>query len=201
MTSHSPSKSLVEPESDGAKPPINYPAAIASTKEAQPPTINHPPTLSALETEVIDLFVQISRLLGQARSLGETYGLLFISAAPLTMDDLIARLGLSKGSASQGLKFLRTNGAISAVYVPTFNLQLSTLNFHPLPARPDRAPPGQRPGPARPHRRDGPPAAGARTRPAEPPGDDAPELGKKEPQNFADHRENPGRLVCAPAVQ
>jgi DNA-binding transcriptional regulator GbsR (MarR family) len=108
MTSHSPSKSLVEPESDGAKPAINY----------QPPAITPPPTLSALETEVIDLFVQISRLLGQPRSLGEIYGLLFISAAPLTMDDLIARLGLSKGSASQGLKFLRTNGAISTVYVP-----------------------------------------------------------------------------------
>ena len=33
------------------------------------------------------------------------------------MDDLIERLGLSKGSASQGLKFLRNVGAIKTVYV------------------------------------------------------------------------------------
>jgi len=74
--------------------------------------------LTALETEIIDLFVQLSRLLGQPRSLAEIYGLLFISARPLAMDHLIERLTLSKGSASQGLKFLRNIGAVKTVYVP-----------------------------------------------------------------------------------
>src|SRR5438876_3701943 len=74
--------------------------------------------LSPLETEIIDLFVQLSRLLGQPRSLAEIYGLLFISARPLAMDHLIERLNLSKGSASQGLKFLRNIGAVKTVYVP-----------------------------------------------------------------------------------
>src|SRR6266478_844087 len=74
--------------------------------------------LSPLETEIIDLFVQISSLLGQPRSLAEIYGLLFISARPLAMDHLIERLQLSKGSASQGLKFLRSAGAVKMVYVP-----------------------------------------------------------------------------------
>src|SRR5437868_11169660 len=74
--------------------------------------------LTTLETEIIDLFVQISRLLGQPRSLAEIYGLLFISAQPLAMDHLIERLHLSKGSASQGLKFLRNIGAVKTVYVP-----------------------------------------------------------------------------------
>ena len=73
--------------------------------------------LNPLETEIIDLFVQLSRLLGQPRSLAEIYGLLFISARPLAMDDLIERLRLSKGSASQGLKFLRNAGAVRTVYV------------------------------------------------------------------------------------
>jgi len=73
--------------------------------------------LSPLETEVIDLFVQLSRLLGQPRSLAEIYGLLFISARPLTMDDLIERLQLSKGSASQGLKYLHNIAAVRMVYV------------------------------------------------------------------------------------
>ena len=74
--------------------------------------------LTALETEIIDLFVQVSRVLGQPRSLAEIYGLLFISAQPLAMDDLIGRLNLSKGSASQGLKFLRNIGAVKMVYIP-----------------------------------------------------------------------------------
>ncbi len=74
--------------------------------------------LNPLEAEVIALFVQMSRALAQPRSLGEIYGLLFISARPLAMDDLIERLGLSKGSASMGLKFLRNAGAINMVYVP-----------------------------------------------------------------------------------
>jgi DNA-binding transcriptional regulator GbsR (MarR family) len=73
--------------------------------------------LSLLETEIIDFFVQLSRLLGQPRSLAEIYGLLFISGHPLAMDDLIERLQLSKGSASQGLKFLRNIGAVRMVYV------------------------------------------------------------------------------------
>jgi DNA-binding transcriptional regulator GbsR (MarR family) len=72
--------------------------------------------LKPLETEVINLFVQLSRLLGQPRSLAELYGLLFISARPLAMDDLIERLQLSKGSASQGLKYLRNIGAVRMVY-------------------------------------------------------------------------------------
>ena len=74
--------------------------------------------LNPLETEIIDLFVQLSRLFGQPRSLAEIYGLLFISARPLAMDDLIDRLRMSKGSASQGLKFLRNVGAVKMVYMP-----------------------------------------------------------------------------------
>src|ERR1019366_7442932 len=73
--------------------------------------------LSPLEVEIIDFFVQMSRVLGQPRSLAEIYGLLFISAQPLAMDNLIERLQLSKGSASQGLKFLRNIGAVKMVYV------------------------------------------------------------------------------------
>ena len=73
--------------------------------------------LNPLQTEVIELFVELSRLLGQPRSLAEIYGLLFISARPLAMDDLIECLQLSKGSASQGLKYLRNIGAVRIVYV------------------------------------------------------------------------------------
>ena len=88
-------------------------------KEAPQSGLDRPPAsrLSPLETEVIDFFVQLARVLGLPRSLAEIYGLLFISGRPLAMDDLIERLQLSKGSASQGLKFLCNIGAARMVYV------------------------------------------------------------------------------------
>jgi HTH-type transcriptional regulator, glycine betaine synthesis regulator len=89
----------------------------AKSPAANAPGANPATQLNPLQTEVIELFVELSRLLGQPRSLAEIYGLLFISAHPLAMDDLIGRLQLSKGSASQGLKYLRNIGAIRMVYV------------------------------------------------------------------------------------
>ena len=74
--------------------------------------------LQPVEIEVIELFVRLSRVLGQPRSFGQIYGLLFISPQPLALDDLCERLQISKGSASQGLKFLREVGAIRPADVP-----------------------------------------------------------------------------------
>jgi DNA-binding transcriptional regulator GbsR (MarR family) len=73
--------------------------------------------LEPVEIEVIQFFVQFSRALGQPRSYAEIYGLLFVSHRPLSMDGLIERLKLSKGSASQGLKYLQDLGAVRSVYV------------------------------------------------------------------------------------
>jgi DNA-binding transcriptional regulator GbsR (MarR family) len=74
-------------------------------------------SLDSLEVEAINLFVQFSRALGQPRSYAEIYGLLFVSPEPLSMDALIERLDISKGSASQGLKFLEDLGAVRTVYL------------------------------------------------------------------------------------
>lgn len=68
--------------------------------------------LTSLQREVVDFFVDGVKVLGLPRSLGEIYGLLFISTEPLSLDDLVRDLGISKGSASQGLRTLRTLGAV-----------------------------------------------------------------------------------------
>ncbi|HEX3855882.1 MAG TPA: hypothetical protein VHY30_01130 [Verrucomicrobiae bacterium] len=73
--------------------------------------------LQPAEVEVIHLFVQFAGALGQPRSVAEIYGLLFVSEKPLAMDTLIERLHLSKGSASQGLKYLQDLGAVRTMYV------------------------------------------------------------------------------------
>lgn len=72
-------------------------------------------TLDALERQVVDVFIDIVRVIGLPRSIGEIYGLLFISPEPLAMDDLIERLGISKGSASQGIRSLKQLGALREV--------------------------------------------------------------------------------------
>ncbi|QBG47352.1 hypothetical protein EGM51_08100 [Verrucomicrobia bacterium S94] len=74
--------------------------------------------LDEFESEVIALFVRVADLLNLPRSVGEIYGLLFISTAPLCLDDCRVRLNISKGSTSQGLRILRSFGAIRTVYVP-----------------------------------------------------------------------------------
>ncbi len=70
------------------------------------------------EAEVIAIFVQMTQVLGVPRSLGEIYGLLFATPQPLVFQDIADRLRLSKGSVSQGLRFLRSVGAIKPVVVP-----------------------------------------------------------------------------------
>lgn len=75
------------------------------------------PVLSELEKEVIDIFVRIAGVLSLPRSVGELYGILFISPDPMCIDDLMRKLKISKGSTSQGLKILRSFGAVNPVYV------------------------------------------------------------------------------------
>jgi len=71
--------------------------------------------LDALERQVVDVFVDIVRVIGLPRSIGEIYGLLFITPEPLALDDLVERLAISKGSASQGIRSLKQLGALREV--------------------------------------------------------------------------------------
>jgi DNA-binding transcriptional regulator GbsR (MarR family) len=74
--------------------------------------------LSDLEVEAIEMFINFLKLIGLPKSVGEIYGLLFVSPRPLAMDTIIDRLDISLGAASQGLKLLRNLGAVKAVYSP-----------------------------------------------------------------------------------
>ncbi|MEO7097997.1 MAG: transcriptional regulator [Luteolibacter sp.] len=68
--------------------------------------------LDPLERQIVAVFIDGVRVLGLPRSIGEIYGLLFISEVPLSLDDLVLRLHISKGSASQGLRMLKSLGAV-----------------------------------------------------------------------------------------
>ena len=64
------------------------------------------PELDPLERQVVAVFVDGVRVLGLPRSIGEIYGLLFISQTALSLDALVLRLLFRIGSGSQGLLML-----------------------------------------------------------------------------------------------
>jgi HTH-type transcriptional regulator, glycine betaine synthesis regulator len=74
------------------------------------------PALDEFERRIIESFVAVASLLGLPKSLGELYGLAYASTRPIHFSEACARLQLSKGAASQGLRTLRELGALKAVY-------------------------------------------------------------------------------------
>jgi len=69
--------------------------------------------------ECIRFFGEAAQVFGISSSVGQIYGLLFASHEPLSYSDIFERLEISKGSASQGLKLLRSLGAVKVDSVGT----------------------------------------------------------------------------------
>ena len=62
----------------------------------------------------VEYFVSFVQVFGLPKSIGQIYGLLFVSTVALSMDEVVEHLGISKGSASQGLALLKSLGAVSS---------------------------------------------------------------------------------------
>ncbi|MCE9542311.1 MAG: ArsR family transcriptional regulator [Verrucomicrobia bacterium] len=92
------------------------PSARLQVAELKPQASTSTP-LSELEIEAIDLFISFMKLIGLPKSVGEIYGLLFVAGAPLNAEQITERLQISAGAVSQGLKLLRSLGAVRSVYV------------------------------------------------------------------------------------
>jgi hypothetical protein len=69
-------------------------------------------THTTFEDECVLFFAEIVQLFGVPKSVGQIYGLLYASPEPLGFPEIVERLEISKGSASQGLQLLRSLGAI-----------------------------------------------------------------------------------------
>ena len=74
-----------------------------------------PSGIEVIDERLISFFQDGVKMLGMPKSVGEIFGVLYASRYPLTMFDIVDRLNISKGSASQGLKMLRTLGAVREV--------------------------------------------------------------------------------------
>ena len=69
------------------------------------------------------------QVFGVPKSVGQIYGLLYASPEPLSFSDIVERLDISKGSASQGLQLLRSLGAVN-VAVRSDEREHSHLHSH-----------------------------------------------------------------------
>jgi DNA-binding transcriptional regulator GbsR (MarR family) len=91
----------------------------------------------AFETALVDFFVDAADLLGVPKSVAAIYGIVFASPAPLSFAEIEARLDISKGSVSQGLRVLKEVGALKEVSTATDRAELFTpdLELRKLVAR------------------------------------------------------------------
>lgn len=67
---------------------------------------------------MVTLFTSVANLFGFRKSVGAIYGFMFCQDGPVHLDTIMARLGMSKGTVSQGLSFLRKAGAVRLAFVP-----------------------------------------------------------------------------------
>jgi len=96
------STAKASPETPGSASDSRSPRAAAS-----------PDPLLEIQLGMAGIFADLADLLGNPSSLGSIYGLLFASPNPLSMEEIVERLGISTGTASQGLRRLAELDAIT----------------------------------------------------------------------------------------
>jgi DNA-binding transcriptional regulator GbsR (MarR family) len=87
------------------------------------------PPLDEIESAIIDIFIRATKILGYPKSIGEIYGILYVSDEPLCMEDIILRLGISLGTASQGLKVLKGMRAVKSNHIIGKRREYFTAEF------------------------------------------------------------------------
>ncbi|MCX6934684.1 MAG: hypothetical protein NTZ01_00570 [Verrucomicrobia bacterium] len=90
------------------------------------------------DARILSLFVRLTKLVGLPDSVGQIYGVIFLSDTPVEAAEICTQTGASRGSVSQGLRLLRELGAIQLVetngtraekFVTQDHLRLAVENF------------------------------------------------------------------------
>ncbi len=72
--------------------------------------------LEAVEDEFVDLWNNMANLWGISPTMARIHGLLFICGAALSMDDIMARLAISRGNVSMNLSKLMEWGLVRRIH-------------------------------------------------------------------------------------
>lgn len=73
---------------------------------------------SKARRNMVECTGRLFQKVGLPRSTGQIYGLLYLSKKPMSLDDIVLSLELSKGSASNGTRHLMSLGALRQVWIP-----------------------------------------------------------------------------------
>lgn len=82
----------------------------------KPPGAKLARQLDEVEKEFVGLWRSMSSLWGVSPTMAEIHGLLYLTGAALSMDDIMARLGISRGNVSMNLSKLAEWGLIRRVH-------------------------------------------------------------------------------------
>jgi DNA-binding transcriptional regulator GbsR (MarR family) len=86
--------------------------ALTSKSKLKKPKASRVNSASTPEDSILNLCVKLCAILGLPKSIGLIYGAVFVARQPVDADQICRKLQISRGSVSQGLKFLRELGAI-----------------------------------------------------------------------------------------
>ena len=73
--------------------------------------------LEIVHDSMLDGLSQLADYFGFSKVMGQLYGSLLLSAEPLSLDDMMARLGVSKASVSTNIRSLEHMGMVRQVWV------------------------------------------------------------------------------------
>lgn len=74
-------------------------------------------TFQSVNTSIIEGLGQLASYFGFTKVMGQLFGVLMLSPDPLSLDDLMARLGISKASVSTNMRTLEHMGIVREVWV------------------------------------------------------------------------------------
>lgn len=77
----------------------------------------HHPSLIEVQQSMLDGLGQLASYFGFSKVMGQLYGALLLSAEPLSLDDLVELLDISKASVSMNLRTLEHMGMVRQVWV------------------------------------------------------------------------------------
>jgi DNA-binding transcriptional regulator GbsR (MarR family) len=80
------------------------------------PAATLPRRLEAVEDQFVELWNNMAALWGISPTMARIHGLLYITGAALSMDDIMARLGISRGNVSMNLSKLVEWGLVRRVH-------------------------------------------------------------------------------------
>ncbi len=78
---------------------------------------SHDINLQAVQDSMLDGLGQLASYFGFSKVMGQLYGALMLSAIPLSLDDLVELLDISKASVSMNLRTLEHLGMVRQVWV------------------------------------------------------------------------------------